>query len=203
MFTKSIKVKNIVVLLLSIVIVSCASTSVKESWILEGHNKSYKQPMIIGISDSQQTRRLYEDYMVAELNKKNINAIASHTLISSKQKIDRDTVIVTVKGTEIDAVIVSYLVSDEAVTVHRDSPLNTGYSSNVENNKVSDTLISVRGRSSSGEIVVLKNDLYDTQTKSLVWSVQTRSVAPESIDQVITEVTELLIKQLFDDKLLK
>lgn len=203
MFTKSIKVKNIVVLLLSIVIVSCASTSVKESWILEGHNKSYKQPMIIGISDSQQTRRLYENYMVAELNKKNINAIASHTLISSKQKIDRDTVIVTVKGTEIDAVIVSYLVSDEAVTVHRDSPLNTGYSSNVENNKVSDTLISVRGRSSSGEIVVLKNDLYDTQTKSLVWSVQTRSVAPESIDQVITEVTELLIKQLFDDKLLK
>lgn len=203
MFTKSIKVKNIVVLLLSIVIVSCASTSVKESWILEGHNKSYKQPMIIGISDSQQTRRLYEDYMVAELNKKNINAIASHTLISSKQKIDRDTVIVTVKGTEIDAVIVSYLVSDEAVTVHRDSPLNTGYSSNVENNKVSDTLISVRGRSSSGEIVVLKNDLYDTQTKSLVWSVQTRSVAPESIDQVITEVTELLIKQLFDDKILK
>lgn len=203
MFTKSIKVKNIVVLLLSIVIVSCASTSVKESWILEGHNKSYKQPMIIGISDSQQTRRLYEDYMVAELNKKNINAIASHTLISSKQKIDRDTVIVTVKGTEIDAVIVSYLVSDEAVTVHRDSPLNTGYSSNVENNKVSDTLISVRGRSSSGEIVVLKNDLYDTQTKSLVWSVQTRSVAPESIDQVITEVTELLIKQMFDDKILK
>lgn len=203
MFTKSIKVKNIVVLLLSIVIVSCASTSVKESWILEGHNKSYKQPMIIGISDSQQTRRLYENHMVAELNKKNINAIASHTLISSKQKIDRDTVIVTVKGTEIDAVIVSYLVSDEAVTVHRDSPLNTGYSSNVENNKVSDTLISVRGRSSSGEIIVLKNDLYDTQTKSLVWSVQTRSVAPESIDQVITEVTELLIEQLFDDKLLK
>lgn len=203
MFTKSIKVKNVVVLLLSIVIVSCAGTSVKESWILEGHNKSYKQPMIIGISDSQQTRRLYENYMVAELNKKNINAIASHTLISSKQKIDRDTVIVTVKGTEIDAVIVSYLVSDEAVTVHRDSPLNTGYSSNAENNKVSDTLISVRGRSSSGEIVVLKNDLYDTQTKSLVWSVQTRSVAPESIDQVITEVTELLIKQMFDDKLLK
>lgn len=203
MFTKSIKVKNIVVLLLSIVIVSCASSSVKESWILEGHSKTYKQPMIIGISDSQQTRRLYENYMVAALNKKNINAIASYTLISSKQKIDRDTVIATVKDTEIDAVIVSYLVSDESVTVHRDSPLNTGYSSNVENNMVSDTLISVRGRSSSGEVVVLKNDLYDTQTKTLVWSVQTRSVAPESIDQVITEVTELLIEQLFDDELLK
>lgn len=203
MYIKSIKVKNIVILLITIVITSCASTSVKESWMLEGHNSSYKRPMIIGISDSQQTRHLYENYVVDALKKKNIEAIASHTLISSKQKIDRDTVVSTVKGTDIDSVLVSYLVSADSKVVNRESPLNAGYSGNVENNMVSDTLITTRGRSRSGEIVILKNDLYGVESKSLVWSIQTKSVAPESIDQVITEVTELIIEQLFDDKLLK
>jgi len=203
MFIKSVKANSIVVLLIGFLVTSCANTSVKDSWMEEGHTKSYKHPMIIGISDSQQTRRLYENHMVDELKKKKINAIASYTLISSKQKIDRDTVIAAIKGTEIDAVLVSYLISADAVVVQRDSPLNTGYSSNVENSMVSDTLISVRGRSSDGEVVTLKNDLYDVQTESLVWSVQTKSVAPESIDQVITEVTTLLIKKLFDDELLK
>lgn len=203
MYIKSVKANSVVVLLIGFLVTSCANTSVKDSWMEEGHTKSYKHPMIIGISDSQQTRRIYENYMVTELKKKNINAIASYTLISSKQKIDRDSVNDAIKGTDIDSVLVSYLVSADTEVIHRDSPLNTGYSSNVENSMVSETLISVRGRSSDGEVVTLKNDLYDVQTESLVWSVQTKSVAPESIDQVITEVTTLLIKKLFDDELLK
>lgn len=203
MFIKRVKANSVVVLLIGLLVTSCANTSVKDNWMIADHSKSYKHPMIVGISDSQQTRRLYENHMVDELKKKKINATASYTLISSKQKIDRDSVINAIKGTDIDSVLVSYLVSADAEVVHHVSPLNTGYSSNVENSMVSDTLISVRGRSSDGEVVTLKNDLYDVQTKSLVWSVQTKSVAPESIDQVITEVTTLLIKKLFDDELLK
>lgn len=199
MFIKIIK--NFGVLLFCLVLASCASTRVKDSWLAEDHAKKYKLPMIIGISDSQQTRRIYEDYLVGKLEINNVRAVASHTLISSKQKMNRETVINTLAGTEIDSVIVTYLVSADVKIVHRDSPLNTGYSSNVENNMVSDTLISNRGRSRSGEVVVLKSDLYDAETYSMVWSMQTKSVAPESIDQVITEVTALIVGRLLDDQL--
>ncbi len=202
MLIKNIKINKFVVLLVSLVVTSCSNTSVKDDWMLDDFNKTYKHPMIIGISDSQQTRRIYENHFVDELKKKNINAIPSYTLISSKQKIENGTVVHAVKGTDIDAALVSYLVSADAEVVYRDSPLNTGYSSNVENNMVSATLISNRGRSRSEEVVVLKNDLYDIETNSIVWSVVTETVAPESIDQVIIDVTELVIKQLFDDNLL-
>ena len=202
MLFKNIKINKSVVLLLSTLAASCSNTSVKDDWMLEDYNKSYKHPMIIGISDSQQTRRIYENHFVEELKKKNIKATPSYTLISSKQKIENGTVVDAVKGTDIDAALVSYLVSSDAEVVYRESPLNTGYSSNVENSMVSETLISNRGRSRSEEVIVLKNDLYDIQTNAIVWSVVTETIAPESIDQVIIDVTELLIEQLFDDNLL-
>lgn len=169
----------------------------------EDHGKPYQHPMIIGVSDSQQTRQIYEKHFVEELGKINITATPSYKLIDSKQKINREAVIAAVQGTEIDAVLVSYLVSSETEVIHHESPLNQGYSGDADDMKVSATLVSTRGRTSNAEIITLKNDLYDVASKSLVWTAQTRSVAPESIDEVVTDVTSLLIEQLIADDIIK
>ncbi|GMR01527.1 MAG: hypothetical protein BMS9Abin19_0923 [Gammaproteobacteria bacterium] len=197
-------VKYYVVLVLSVLIVSCAAnTKIIDSWVDAEHIKPYRHPMIIGISDSQQTRQIFEKHFVSELNKINITATASYKLINSKQKMNRETVIKAIQGTDIDSVIVTYLVSSETEVKFNESPLSQGYSGDVENNKMSATLVSTRGRTSSTEIVTLKNDLYDAGSKSLVWSTQTRSVAPASIDEVVTDVVALLISQMLSDGVIK
>ena len=195
--------KNYIVLALSVFIVSCANTKVIENWVDADHSKPYKHPMIIGISDSQQTRQIYEKHFVEELNKLNITATASYTLISSKQKMNRETVLGAMEGTDIDAVIVTYLVSSDTEVKHHESPLSHGYYGDIEGSKLSATLVSTRGRTSSAEIITLKNDLYDRQKKTLVWTTQTRTVAPESIDEAITDVVELLINQMLSDDVIK
>ncbi len=196
-------VKYFVIFVLSVFIAACANTKVTQSWHEENLNKSYKHPMIIGISDSQQTRQIFEKHFAAELKKVNVAAIPSYKLINSKQKMNRETVIKAVRGTDIDAVFVTYLVSSEQEIKNHESPLSQGYSGDVESSRMSDTLVSTRGRTSSTEIVTLKTDLYDVQTKSLVWSMLTRTVAPESIDEVVTDVTALLIEQMRSDDLIK
>jgi len=198
-----VKVKNIIILLLSVLTASCANTSLIDSWKKTEHAGFIKHPMIIGVSDSQQTRQIYEKHFVAELKKKNITATASYTLINSKQKIDRETVVEAIRDTEIDAVLVTYLVSADSTLKHRDSPIGNTYSGSADNNQISATIISNRGRSRSEEVVVLKNDVYDVRSKSLVWSAQTKAVGPESIDEVVTDVTQLLIDAMFSDNLLK
>lgn len=197
------RIKKIFTLLISLLIVSCSNTAIIESWVEEDNPKSYKHPMIIGLSDSQQTRQIYEKHLASELGEKSVTATPSYTLISSKQKINRETVVNSVRGTKIDSVLVTYLVSADSKLEHRDSPINTGYSGNVDNILMSDTLVSSRGRSRSSEVIGLKSDFYDVQSKAVVWSVQTKTIAPESIDEVIINVTELLINQLFDDDVLK
>jgi hypothetical protein len=194
---------SVVTLFLSLFITSCASTKMTDAWFEEGGSSTYKHLMIIAISDSQQTRQIYEKHFVSELKNRNIKSTASYALISSKQKLNRETVVNAIKGTDIDAVLVTYLVYADSKITARESPINMGYSGNVEDLKMSDTLISSRGRSNSTEVVGLKNDLYDVSSKKMIWSVQTKTVGPESIDQVVTEVTQLLINQLFSDGLLK
>ncbi len=195
--------KKIIILFASLLIVSCANTKVTQHWLDEEHSKAYQHLMIIGISDSQQTRRVFENHFVSELNKLDITATASFTLINSRQKMNRETVIEAIKGTPIDAVLVSYLVSSETRVQHHESPLSQGYSGDVENKRISATLIATRGRTSSSEIITLKNDLYEAKTKTLVWSTQTRTVAPDSIDEVVTDVVALLINQMMRDDVIK
>ncbi|MBT8118422.1 MAG: hypothetical protein KJN89_01790 [Gammaproteobacteria bacterium] len=197
------RVNYLIILVLSVMITSCSKTEVIQDWVEEGHEKTYQRPMIIGISDSQQTRQIYEKQFVSELAKRNITATPSYRLINSKQKMNRDTVIDAVEGTDIDSVIITYLVSSETEVMYHESPLSQGYSGDPDSTKVSATLISTRGRTSSAEIITLKNDLYDVETKTLRWTAQTRTVAPESIDEVVTEVTSLLVEQLIDDGVLK
>ena len=203
MFIKYFKGMSVVTLFLSLLVTSCATTKITDAWFEEGEHKSYQHPMIIAISDSQQTRQIYEKHFVLELKDRNIKSTASYALISSKQKLNRETVVNAIKGTDIDAVLVTYLVYADSKLTASESPINMGYSGNVDDLKMSDTLISSRGRSNSTEVVGLKNDLYDVVSKKMLWSVQTKTVGPESIDQVVTEVTQLLINQLFSDGLLK
>jgi len=191
------------IFLLALLITACSNTKVISSWKQEDLGKTYHHPMIIGVSDSQQTRQLFEKHFVEELAKKNITATPSYKLINSKQKINRDTVIQAVQGTDIDAALVTYLVSSETEVEYHESPLNVGYSDESDDMRVSATLVSTRGRATDSEIITLKNDLYDAKSKSLVWSAQTRSVAPESIDDVVIDVTSLLIQELIDDGMLK
>ncbi|MCW8942410.1 MAG: hypothetical protein OQK93_04460 [Gammaproteobacteria bacterium] len=182
---------------------SCSNTEVIQDWVAEGLDKTYQHPLIIGISDSQQTRQIFEKHFVSELAKNNVTATPSYTLISSKQKMNRETVMKAIEGTEIDSVIVTYLVSSETEVMYHESPLSQGYSGDPDSTKVSATLVSTRGRTSSAEIITLKNDLYDVETKTLRWTAQTRTVAPESIDEVVTDVTELLVDRLLNDGILK
>ena len=196
-------IRYLIVLALSIFVASCAKTKVIENWVSEDLSKPYRHPMIIGISDSQQTRQIYEKHFVSELQKINVTATASYTQISSKQKMNRETVLKTIQGTDIDSVIVTYLVSSETEVKHHESPLSQGYSGDIEGSRLSATLVSTRGRTSSAEIITLKNDLYDVQTKTLIWTTQTRTVAPESIDEAITDVVDLLISQMLSDDVIK
>ncbi len=198
------KFKNYMVLLLSLFLASCANTKVIDHWLDAEHSKTYLHPMIIGISDSQQTRRIFEKHFVAELKKLGITATPSYELISSKQKMNRETVINAIQQRdEIDSVIVTYLVSSEQDVQYHESPLSHSYSGDIESNRMSDTLVLTRGRARNGEVITLKTDLYDRQSKSLVWTTQTRTVSPESIDAIITDVTALLIEHLLRDGVLK
>lgn len=189
---------------------ACANTSITESWnIKEGDTKrSFKSPMVLVISDSQQTRRIYEDRLIAGLKDEGISAVSSYSLIEGKQPINReliDTVVDHFNQTAyndrpIDSVLISYLAVEDKELTMQDSPLGDTYSGDAEDNMLSATLIVGRGRFNTDEVIPLKHDLYDVQKKSIVWSVQTETDDLTTIDALVLSVIERLVEELIDDE---
>jgi hypothetical protein len=197
-----------VILLLS----SCANTKISQSWVEPNHNKSYNDILIIGIGESEQSRRAYESYFADALRSNKIEALASYTLIKSNEKIDRNTVVKAIEGLEVDAVIVTHMVAVDEETVYRPSTGygygGGGYYGGAHYGGLYNYYPHVNsyvhnpGYYTTHETYTLETNLYDVKSEELIWSARSRTFSPESVDEVIVDLTKLLIKDLEEKKLI-
>ena len=201
-------------------IAGCTNTKLSQTWS-DPHNKaSYKDIMIVGISDSEQTRRAYESNFVASLQDEGIEALASYTLIShkeettSKQGEFRKIVESAVKGSDVDAVLVTHVVSIEEDEVYRPSldyqPVYGGayydapyYGGMYGYHGYVTTYVQQPGYYTEERTYTLESSLYDVKTEELVWTTRSRTFAPESIEEAIHDVSDLIIADLVSRKLIK
>lgn len=200
-----------VVLLFGFVLlmVSCANTKISQSWVEPDNKKTYKDLLIIGIAESEQNRRAYESYFSDDLRAMGIEAESSYKLIKSNQKIDRDTVSKAIAGLNIDGVIVTHLLAVDEETIYRPSmdymPMYGGghYGGLYSYYPHVNTYVTRPGYYTTHETYTIETNLYDVETEELVWSARTRTFSPESVDEVITDLTKLLIKDMSDKNLIK
>jgi uncharacterized membrane-anchored protein len=192
---------KLIPLLALLFLTACTGTSIVRDWQDDDFEKAYSNVFIIAISDSQQNRRIFENLLVAELKALGVEATPSYSLISSRETIDRETVVAAIRESDIDfdAVLVTYLVDTETEVHYQDSPITETYSGSPDTNMLSSTLIGTRGRYNVDEIIELKSDLYDVAARELVWSINTRTRGAESIDELIVEVTESIRDELLSD----
>ena len=64
---------------------------------------------MIGAAKQPDRRVFYEDEFVKQLNRQGVMAIASHTIIPRDKMLDKDTIVKSIEGLQIDGVIVTRL----------------------------------------------------------------------------------------------
>ena len=192
---------------------SCANTKISQSWVDPNHNKSYNDLLIIGIAESEQNRRAYESYFTAELKDRKIESIASYTLIKSDEQMDRETILKAIEGLEIDAVIVTHMIAVDEETIYRPGGYGGGaygggfyggahYGGLHSYYPHVNSYVHNPGYYTTHETYTLETNLYDVKSEELIWSARSRTFSPESVDEVIVDLTKLLIKDLEDKKLI-
>lgn len=214
LFNKNIG-KNVLLAAAAFLLVSCANTKISQSWVEPDNKKSYNDLLIIGIGNSEQTRRAYESYFVEALREKGSEAEASYKLIKSNETIDRDTVLKAIDGMEIDGVIVTHMVAVDEETIYRPGMgySSVGYGGYGRYGGYGGGLygyyphvnsyVHSPGYYTTHETYTLETNLYDVKSEELVWSARSRTFSPESIDEVIVDLTKLLISDLEDKNLIK
>jgi hypothetical protein len=197
----------------------CSNTKLTESWSDPLDKTTYKDIMIVGISNSEMTRRAYESNFVASLQKEGLNAVPSYELISQQEELQfgdgsqgqfRKLVESAIKNTKIDSVLITHVV---AINQDESTPIPVGvaivtapaaYYGNMYGYQSYVTSYVQPGYyGDDRQTYVLESSLFDAKTEELVWTARSSTFAPDSIQETIQSVTKIFIDNLRSRKLIK
>ena len=206
-----------------LLIYGCAlNTKLTDTWSDPGNTASYNDILVVGISDSEQKRRAYESFFIASLQEKGIDSVASYTVIDHKEELNlegekgsfRKIVKSAIKGSDIDAVLVTHVVSIEEEDIYRPSlDYQPVYGSTYYNRPYYGgmygyhgyvtTYVQQPGYYTEERTYVLESNLYDVKSEELVWTTRSRTFAPDSMEQAINDISGLIIADLESRKLIR
>jgi len=189
------------------ILASCAQTKLTSTWMDEARvGQSFSHILIIGISDKEHNRRLFEEVFTKQLTAAGVESEVSYVILPKGIEISRDTVTAAIKGRNIDAVVVTHMVDIEKVTTYHQSMnyrANQGYHNNMYGYYPRvHGYVYEPGYYTQHDVVTLETNLYEISSEKLVWSTHSRTFAPDTALEVVDELVGLVIKDLAEKGLI-
>jgi hypothetical protein len=190
--------KALVPLVFSLVVAGCASVSITNQW----KDPSWNGPpatnvLVIGVSRSDTTRRLFEDTFVRDLTAAGVRASASYASIppggDGSAKLGD-----VVRHTGSDAVLVTRVQRiEDRINVTPTGPGYGGFYGWYGGAWASTPEVT------QTTLVTLETSVWDPRSEKLVWTVTTRGVASSDIPHVTQELSSTLIPKLRTDGIIR
>ena len=206
--------KHILAIILPVILSSCANTKFTKQWVDEDFNQQpYDDILVLAVADKMGNRQDAENYIVKKLGEAGIDAMQSYDILPKTETIDREAVFNAIDGLQLDAVIVMYatgITEEEYYKPARRFGVYSGYGYGHAHygsfyNYYPHTMsyVYIPGYDNTHHVVTLETSLFDLETGKMVWSGQSNTFAPESVDDVIHNITVLTIKELKNNKIIK
>jgi hypothetical protein len=195
-------------------IAACNKDKTETSMPLTYRNPGYeevvfKNLLVIAVSESEDGRRLFENAFAKTLTSDGATATPSYGLLPQSEQLSEEQISKAIQGDGYDGVLISQVLSVDQTKQfvqgksHTVAPRNMGYSggyygyysggfATVHQPGYFDTHTSFR----------LETDLYSVANGGLVWSGQSDTVNPESLENVIDSMTTAVAKELRYEKLI-
>ena len=206
---------NILLTLLPPLILSaCANTKFTRQWIDEDfEGPPYDDVLVLAVADKMGNRQDTEDYVSKKLDEAGVNAMQSYDILPKTEAIDADAVGKAIDGLQLDAAIVMYatgITEEEYYIPARRFGVYAGYGyGHAHYGSFYDyyphalTYVFIPGYDNTHHVITLETSLFDLNTGKMIWSGQSNTFAPESVDDVIHNITVLTINELKKKKIIK
>ena len=192
----------------SLIFFSCTPTKITETWKDDGYRGApFSDLFVIGVAKEEKTRRSFENKFVEKLKAAGIQAVASSSVMESDQKIEKAAILAAIEKLDIDAVLVTRLVSLKEKEIRSPSTSEDGSRDDYQGRYYGD-YSSAYGYTRQPEQyttsvrVGLETKLYDAETEKLIWSATSKTANPKSKIKLFDSVIEALVRDLKRNKLL-
>jgi len=206
--------RSLLALLFVIGSASCANTKFTKQWVSEDFNQQpYDDILVLVVADKMGNRQDAENYIVEKLGEAGIDAMPSFDILPKTEIIDKEAVGKAIDGLQLDAVIVMFatgITEDEYYVPARRFGVYAGYGyGHAHYNSFYNyyphaiNYVYIPGYDNTHYVVTLETSLFDLNTGDMIWSGQSNTFAPESVDDVIHNITVLTIKELKKKNIIK
>ena len=209
-----LKYKHILAILCCIALSSCANTKFTKQWVDEDFNgEPFDDILVLVVADKMGNRQDAENHIVEKLGETGIDAMQSYDILPKTETIDREAVDAAIDGLQLDAVIVMFatgVTEEEYFIPARRFGVYSGYGyghahygSFYNYYPHAFNYVYIPGYDNTHYVVALETSLFDLDTGKMVWSGQSNTFAPDSVDDVIHNITVLTINELKNKKIIK
>ena len=195
--------------LLAVTLAACSRpTSLQPTWhAAKGSVGPYAQVLVVGVTSNQNRRRQFEDLLAARLRENGNTAWASSREMAIDEALNRDTVAGAVRKTGASTVVVTRLVNQEV------SVDEVGARTGVKTQRKTETAVDFfrydyNEYEEPGYLVVkttvtLTTDVYDAADGRLLYSLDSVTFDKETDNEILSELTTAIARQLRRDGLVK
>jgi hypothetical protein len=198
----------ILALCASLLFFSCSTTKITETWKDDGYKGApFSDLFVIGVAKKETTRRSFENMFVEKLQAAGVQAVASSSVMESNQKIEKEAILAAIEKLDIDAVLITRLVSLKEKEIRSPSTSEQGRPDDYQGRYYTDYSTAYGSSHQPTEYttsvrVGLETKLYDVETEKLIWAATSKSANPKSKIKLFDAVIEALVRDLKKNKLL-
>ncbi len=205
-----------IALIACLMISACSTTTrITGSWkdpAIEASTGESKSVLITALSRNIEVRTKLEDALAAKAAERNVEAVKSSDIFTPdffQVLPERDELIAQIRQTGVDAILTVSLIDKESETRYvRGStryapmPIYNWYGGFYSYINYWHPIMYDPGYYVTDKTYFLETNLYNAETGRLIWSAQSETVNPTSIDAFAAEYPEVLLERMVEDGLL-
>ena len=187
---------------LALLLAACSSTVLRDTWKdPRFRGEPLRSVLVIGVAQSQNHRRVFEDGFTQALKAQGVGATASYPLLPEDGAIPNDRINQAVVRAAADAVLIT-----RVLRVDRNVQVTPGYVAPGYGygfyGWYSASWVAVPPVVDQYDVLTIESTLWDMRQERAVWSGTSESTEPKDVATLTGELAKLLIARMKDDKVL-
>ncbi|RLD20831.1 MAG: hypothetical protein DRI71_09895 [Bacteroidetes bacterium] len=209
------QIRNLTLLfLVAIALQGCYSTSISASWMSEAHHpRNFKKLMVIGMSTNVAARATFEDELVYYMRLKGINAVAASSVMPPDRALVNESPEVQKKrlvDEGFDGVFAISLLEKNESTKYvygSNDYMPTSFYGGYYGSFYSYyphmySNVYQPGYYAASTEIIMNSSLFDVESGELLWSAQSDTSDPSSVDDAAHSYAKSMITQILKRKII-
>jgi len=176
---------------------SCTTTTVMtDTWKDKTYQGKPQKILVIMVAKFPDTRNLFEDRFVGELNNRGNNSFQSYSIIPFEQLRDKELVKSKIKSSGADTVLIARLVDTKTIESYNPGMIYVVPTSYYDWWGYYAVVFADYGYTGDVRVAYIETNIYDVKTEKLIWSGHSKTERTYGEQELITAFIKLMIKKM-------